>query len=467
MRICTFILFSLFIPFSGYSQPYQLRIVLDNHPHSSIAFGKVRGDRFIFLDSLKSMDGLPGVMLTREFTYRFPQHATSGMYRIIPGQTRYAELMGEPPVQIDLIFNRENIFVETDFNNPEEQLIIHQSEENKAWFAFKKKEKMYRQWLNRLKQYMNNPRNNASDRNEKRDEYNLAMMEREMFVTQSVEENKGLFASRIMNLYHEPVVDAYLSEEEGQRFYKETYFRNLDFTDEELIHTSIYTDKVIHYIQSYGQYGLSREQQEEEFIKAVDVVFAEVSENPAVYELILDYIVRGFENLQLNKALSHIAENYGSTSCLTDEKTTLERRLNSYRMLPGRTVPDFTLMDINGDPVSLSHIAEGPTLLLFWASWCPHCLEVISELKEWLADPQSMHLKVAAISLDTLNSDWQKAVYAMGIESWIHLSDLKGWDGEVTETYNVYATPTLFLIDGSLTLHSKPYGLNELKRELK
>jgi peroxiredoxin len=466
MRPYAFILSFVFIVLAGHAQPYHLKIVLDNHPHVSIALGKVRGDRFIFLDSLSSREGLPGVSLTREFTYAFPQDAHPGMYRLILGQTRVAKLMGEPPEQLDLIYNREDIFVETDFNNPEEQRIIHQSEENKAWFAFLKKEKMYRQGLNQLRQQMNHPRNSPSDQNRKRDAYNLAMMERETFIRQSVEEYQHLFASRIMRMYHEPVVDAYLSEEEGHRFYIENYFRNLDFTDQALINTSIYTDKVIHYIQSYGQYGLSREQQEEEFIKAVDVVFSEVRENPAVYEFILDYMVRGFENLQLHKALTHIAKNYGTTHCLTDEKTTLERRLDFHQMVPGSRVPDFTLPDSNGNPVSLSAIVEGPTLLLFWASWCPHCLEVIPELKEWLHTPESTNLKVVTISLDTMATDWWKAVSETGIEAWVNLSDLKGWDGEVTETYNVYATPTLFLIDENLAIRAKPYGIYELKEEL-
>ena len=67
---------------------------------------------------------------------------------------------------------------------------------------------------------------------------------------------------------------------------------------------------------------------------------------------------------------------------MTDGKTTLQRRLGIQNMKPGTKVPDFTLNDLNGDPLTLSEITESKTLILFWASWCPHCSEMISELNQ-------------------------------------------------------------------------------------
>jgi len=292
------------------------------------------------------------------------------------------------------------------------------------------------------------------------------MMERETFIQQSVKEKPHLFVSKIFKMFHEPLTDAYLNKEEGRIAYVNEYFNNLDFNDEELINTTIYTDKVIHYIQSYGQYGLSREQQENEFIKAVDIVIGHVNKNQVVYEFILDYIVRGFENLNLKKALAHIAEVYGETTCQTDEKTTLERRLGAQKMLAGTQVLDFTLNDINGDPITLSEIAKEKTLIVFWASWCPHCNELIPEIKTWEEQLNSEIVEVIAVSIDSIKLDWQNQVFKSGIESWYNLSDLKGWDGKVTEQYNVYATPIMLLIDKNLTILSKPENLFELKTAL-
>jgi hypothetical protein len=45
----------------------------------------------------------------------------------------------------------------------------------------------------------------------------------------------------------------------------------------------------------------------------------------------------------MNKVLTYIAENYSGSLCQTDEKTTLERKLEFQKMKPGDLVPDFTM----------------------------------------------------------------------------------------------------------------------------
>ena len=233
--------------------------------------------------------------------------------------------------------------------------------------------------------------------------------------------------------------------------------------------SSVYTDKVFKYLMSYAQRGLTREQQEQEFMIAVDEIVKSIhgvtSSHPVnnqVYEYILDYLVRGFEKLNLDNLIAYIAENYSGTTCQTDELTTLERKLGAQNMKMGTIVQDFTLNDINGDTVTLSDIVKEKNLILFWASWCPHCEEMLPQIKQWQKQVENPKLEIISISLDTSETAWKNKVFEKGIESWYNLSDLKEWEGKVAIDYNVYATPTLFLVDSELKILAKPVTFGEL-----
>lgn len=130
-------------------------------------------------------------------------------------------------------------------------------------------------------------------------------------------------------------------------------------------------------------------------------------------------------------------------------------------MVPEATVPDFTLTDINDDPVTLSEIVKEKTLLVFWASWCPHCNEMSPQIKSQYKKQISTDFEIITISIDTSESDWKNKVTELGIESWYNLSDLKSWDGEVAEKYNIYATPTLLLIDKNRRIVNSQVSLND------
>jgi thiol-disulfide isomerase/thioredoxin len=128
----------------------------------------------------------------------------------------------------------------------------------------------------------------------------------------------------------------------------------------------------------------------------------------------------------------------------------------------GSVVPDFILNDLNGDAVQLSQILKERTLILFWASWCSHCISTIPGIKGWQQTHNSENVEIITIALDTSVTDWHKQVGQLSIESWFNLSDLKGWDGKVTGDYNVYATPTMFLINQDQKIIAKPITLQGL-----
>ena len=456
-RILSIIIPILIWVCSASAQPHDITIQSANQPSQQIILGTIKGDKFTPTDSTQSVNNT--------IQFNLPENTKTGTYRIIQGQTRIAQIMNEPPQQLDFIYNNENIKLTTDFKHPEDSLKVIQSKENEVWCNFKQKEKALQEQLQLTQKELDyyQDKNDIPNTEKSIALYNRLQKERAALIQKTIQLNPDLYASKLMKIYKEPYLDGNLNRQQRDDLFKSTFFNNLDFTDESLMNSDVYTKKVFKYLMSYAQRGLSREQQEQEFRNVIDVIISHTNQNEKVYEFILDYLVSGFEKLRMDNLITYIADKYSGTTCQTDEITTLERKLLQQKMKVGSFVPDFTLNDINGDPVRLQEVLKDNNLVMFWGSWCPHCIDMIPHIKAWLKSSNITDMEIIAISLDDVEKEWKDKVFDLSIESWYNLSDLKKWDGDVVKDYNVYATPTMFVIDCDRKIIGKPLNLVELR----
>lgn len=105
--------------------------------------------------------------------------------------------------------------------------------------------------------------------------------------------------------------------------------------------------------------------------------------------------------------------------------------------------PAFTLMDINGQSLSLSDLKGKWVILDFWGSWCPWCIKGFPALKEAYAQYDG---KVEVLGIDCGDTDevWREAVKKYELP-WLQVYNPKGSD--LTERYGIQGFPTKFIID--------------------
>lgn len=438
------------------AQSFTLQIQVHNQPDNKVVLGAIKGGQINFIDS--------ALVISGEVQFKLPGNLPAGIYRLLLGQTISAKVLNEPQQQLDFIFNKEDIVFQTDFKAPDDSLKIIKSEENKIWFGFLKKEKDYQKKLKYAKAELDGYqlKRDTLNRLPKAKEYNHLQKDRENFINNIIAENQTLFASKLINMHHVPFLDGSLSQPKRKEIFRAEYFDQMDFTEEALINSTLYTERVFNYFNGFAQRGLTKEQQDQEFKKALDIILVRCHQNKKVYEFILDYLVSGFEILKMDNLIAYIALNYSANTCQTDNKTTLERRLGAQKMKVGDTVPDFTINNINVNPVRLSELLKENNLIIFWMSGCQHCRNMIPEIKKWLSQVHNIQFQVIAVSLDASKDEWESGISELGIEGWYNLSDLKVWDGKAVSNYNVYATPTMFIIDKNLKIISKPANLNDL-----
>lgn len=112
----------------------------------------------------------------------------------------------------------------------------------------------------------------------------------------------------------------------------------------------------------------------------------------------------------------------------------------------GAKAPDFTLSDVNGNPVTMSAVKGKIKILDFWASWCGPCRLNNPELKKIYDEFHEKGLVIIGVSLDDEKEDWEMAIEDDGLD-WVNVSSLKGWECEVARLYNVKGVPSLFILD--------------------
>ncbi len=123
----------------------------------------------------------------------------------------------------------------------------------------------------------------------------------------------------------------------------------------------------------------------------------------------------------------------------------VKKRLSGYkRMAIGKKAPDITWYE-NGQEMHLDQILADTVLVVFWADWCGHCQEYLPTLYSELEHNKTT--KVIAVNIDEDESSQEFGKQLM--PRWIHIRAPKKWQDPIVEQYNVFATPSIFILDAS------------------
>ncbi len=116
-------------------------------------------------------------------------------------------------------------------------------------------------------------------------------------------------------------------------------------------------------------------------------------------------------------------------------------------------LPDFSLVDLDGVPISRDALAGRVVLVEFWATWCPPCRGTLT----WLGELRKRHGDRIAVLALAVESDEAK-VHELAGQLDLPLLWAMG-SPELVRTFgDISAVPTLFLFDGRGRAAGAYYG---------
>jgi hypothetical protein len=242
--------------------------------------------------------------------------------------------------------------------------------------------------------------------------------------------------------------------------------RNVNYNDSRLNKSGLLTDVIESQFWLLENMGKSLDGVFDEMKISIDFLFSSLYANEKSFNEVTLYLFNYLEKHSLYNASEYLALKALSQDNCTLKDNVLNQFETYRKMKNGNIAPDINFIgDVfqNGVKLSsinkLSNIKTKFKLIVFGSSLCPACQDEMPQIKTFYLKWKSQDTEVIYVSLDT---DKNTIINLSKNFPFIIFSDYKKWEMTAVKDFNIFATPTMLLLNKDNKILLRPISTKQL-----
>jgi thiol-disulfide isomerase/thioredoxin len=475
MKKTVLFLFATILFIQSFSQGYTIRVQYKPVANSFLYLGYYYGDKKYVQDSAQILpDG------TAQFKGEKP--LTGGLYIIVDEKkSRFFDLLIDKEQTFQLFIDTAAFAIAS----------ISGSSDNGYLEAYKKATTRFfgnfQQWQTELAS-SKTKKDSIAIQQQMNEAANQSQLWRDSFVTKHPE----TYLALLFRLMKEPKYELKGKSKQDTVSawfqYKQQYWADVSPADERLLRTPMFEQRLNRYFETVVY-------RQPDSIKAeVDRFIIYSRTNTTMFRYFINKFTNEYMNpkyMGLDVVFLHIFEKYYLTNQVTwlepkDKELVYNRAYSLMGNIVGEPAAELNMLDTLDRKVNLYNIIAPYTLLVFWDHDCSHCREMVPVIDSLYKNNwQKLGMKLIGVLVDTVRSEkvklpevkkhWMNYITEHKLTGWMHwyqsfeareqerLNSIPGF----RQTYDIYQTPTLYLLDKNKRIVAKKITAEQVNDFLK
>jgi peroxiredoxin len=401
------------------------------------------------------------------FIFKAKEDIPKGIYLVVITDKNYFEF----------IVNKDKKFsMETDLKNVYGKMTLKDTPENSLFYDYLSYNRtMFDKitFLDKKKERLKDNKDSLRLVDEKIDTLNDAIIKYKLDL---VKKHPDSFVAFFINAMREPEVPEIPVLPNGRkdstfayRYFKAHFWDGTDFTDDRLLRTPIFHNKLKKYFDKVLI------QNPDTLIKETDLITEKARPNPEMFKYLVWFTTNHYETSEImgfDKIFVHIIDTYYVTGQATwTNQTILEnliKKANKLKpLLIGEKAPNMIMLDTNNQLVSMHNVNADYLILLFWDPDCGNCDQEIPKLKEFYNNNKEKYkLEIFSVCADSSLAKWKKAIKKKGMD-WINVDGPRTLTGNYHDQYDISTTPVLYILNRKKEIIAKQLRTDQISQFLK